>query len=236
MATQLTESKRNIVVLGKTGAGKSSVANNILCDTTFDVADTTKSVTRNAAMSQAVLKRPDMGTEYNLKVIDTIGLFDSELTNEEVMKDIKTFFKTKVPEGVNLILFVFQVGRLTPEERKTFKYIMDNFKGRDISDISALVITHCEDKNPTARERIVTEFNTHEHTKDIAEFMKKGMICVGFPKLQDVDEDFQEIYKRKAKKDTDQLHQLVVKSSDIRLKKEFLDEMFWRKVKDCTIL
>lgn len=226
--------KRNVVVLGKTGAGKSSVANNIIRDATFKVDDSTKSVTRTAAMSQALIKYP--GVEYDLKVIDTIGFFDSELSNKEVMEDVKTFFKSKVPEGVHLILFVFQVGRLTPEERKTFKYIMDNFKGKDISDISALVITHCEDKNAKARERIVSEFTSHEHTRDIATFMKKGMVCVGFPKIEDVDEDLQDAYKKKAKKDSDALHELVTKSEEIRLKEEFINNMFWKKIRDCTIL
>ena len=40
--------KRTVVVLGKTGAGKSSVANNLGGRSVFEVADTPQAVTRKA--------------------------------------------------------------------------------------------------------------------------------------------------------------------------------------------
>lgn len=55
---------------------------------------------------------------------------------------------------------------------------MEGFKGKDISDISALVITLCEHDDAREREEIISCFTER---KDIGKFMKKGILCVGFP-------------------------------------------------------
>lgn len=224
--------KRNVVVLGKTGCGKSSVANNIAGGDVFEVSDSVAGVTRKTEMTETLLSYGPT-EEYTLRLIDTVGLFDHELKAKEIFKDVKDFFKTKVPEGIHLILFVFKDGRFTPEERKTFKYIMENFKGREVSDISALVLTHCENKSQAAREKCVSDFTKHELTRDIAKFMGKGLFCVGFPQLDTVEDDLREIYERKAMKDVEKLHKLITDSDDLRLSKKFLEDSFWKK---CTIL
>lgn len=198
MAATVAKRKCNILLLGKSGAGKSSVARQIIGNEYFDA----KSV-------------PQISTiEYNLKVIDTVGLFDV-MVSKQAIEEVKAFWKSRECEGVHLIIFVFRCGRFTPEEVATFRHIRDSFKGQDISDISALVITHCEDKSAKARERIVSDL-----TEDMVKFMKKGVVCVGFPHLNDLDEDLMEVYKRKAQKDVEQLHMLIKESNDVRLQKQ----------------
>lgn len=218
MVTTVIRRKRNILLLGKTGAGKSNVANHIVLNTCFRVSDSVLAVTSKTLMTYSVLRLPNI--EYELRVIDTPGFFHGKLTNREVIQDIKTFLKRNVPEGVHLILFVLQYGRLLPDERTTFSYIMDGFKDQDVSNISALVITCCEDKSAWTREGIIREMTTHQMTKDIAKFMKKGVVCVGFPPLDEVDEELKEFYRRKAQKDTEQLHALIKESNDIRLQRQ----------------
>jgi sulfatase maturation enzyme AslB (radical SAM superfamily) len=63
-------------------------------------------------------------------------------------------------------LFVFKLRRLTVEEKKTFKYIIENFE-RLIADISALVITNCDDKNDEAIQTIIKDFTDREGSKSI---------------------------------------------------------------------
>lgn len=218
MVTTVIKKERNILLLGKCGAGKSSVANHIIGDEHFEVTDSMLAVTSKTQMARAVLILPTV--KYNLHVIDTPGFFDSMRTSREVIQEIKTFFKSNISEGVHLILFVLRCGRFTPEDSTTFCYIMDGFKGQDIYSISALVITCCEDKNARERERIISEFTTHQMTKDIAKFMKKGIVCVGFPRLDEVDEELREVYRRKAQKDTEQLHALIKESNNIRLQRQ----------------
>lgn len=237
MATvQLVKIKRNVVVLGPAGVGKSSIAN-IIIDRKdeFNVHDFhTERVTRDVEMATCtrVVHDPTLGVEceFEIKVIDTVGLFDDKLSNKDVMEDIKRFIKIQMPEGVHLILFVFRHRRFTLEVRDTFKRITDKLKGRNISDVSALVFTGCEQLSDEGREEFVSDFTKHKHTRDVANFMKKGVFCVGFPKL---DNELQELYRPGVQKDSERLRQLVSESKDIRLEEPFQDDAFWKR---CTIL
>ena len=75
MATAVSQQRRNIIVLGKTGAGKSTVANQILGTNHFEVSTSTQSVTRRVRNGEARLTVD--GVDYNIKIIDTVGLFDT---------------------------------------------------------------------------------------------------------------------------------------------------------------
>lgn len=210
MATTVTEIKRNILLLGRTGVGKSSVVNHIIGRKLFLVGDSTTNVTSTTRMAQAVLSLPTIKCNLHLQVIDTAGFYYNELTDPKVIQDFETFLKSNVPEGVHLILHCVKFGRLMPDFT-TFSY-----KGQDISDISALVITHCETFSAEQREMIISELTTHQTTKDIVEFMKKGVVCVGFPSLDEVDDRIRELYRQSAQKDTEKLRALIEESNNIR--------------------
>ena len=233
MATAILQQRRNIVVLGKTGAGKSTVANQILGTDIFEVSTSIQSVTRRIKNGEAKLTVDDV--DYNIKIIDTVGLFDTgAITNNEIIRVIKTHFQQQVPEGVNLVLFVFKEGRFTKEEKETFDYIIAKFS-KEISDISALVITNCELKSETAREKIIAEFRENVTTKPIAEFVKKGIFTVGFPNIEEIDdEDFKPKIQERIKKDKEVLQTFVRSCEDEpRLSQDLFSEGFWEK---CTIL
>jgi len=206
--------RRNIVVLGKTGAGKSTVANHIVGQELFQVSDSAASVTMTTNHAEKVFRESD-SVEYNIKVIDTVGVFDHKMTNSAVIKDIKKYFRDKVPEGLSLIIFVFKQGRFTPEERAAFYFIISNFK-EHISQISALIITNCEQKDQTHRKRIVEEFQTHEQTREIARFMKKGVHCVGFPQMDEIDEEMKPLLERNIQKDDELLRSLAYSCGEMR--------------------
>lgn len=225
--------RRNIVVLGKTGAGKSTVANHVAGQNLFEVSDSPASVTMRTNHEEIIF-RGSHGVEYNFKVIDTVGVFDHKKTNAAVIKDIKKYFRDKVQEGLSLILFVFKQGRFTPEEKAAFDFIIGHFK-EHISQISALVITNCEQKSPAHRQRIVEEFRTHEQTKEIAQFMKKGIFCVGFPQIDEIDEEMRPSLEKRIKKDDEILHDLVYGCGEMRLTKELFEPTIWEKMTTCPI-
>ena len=108
--------ERCIVVLGKTGAGKSTVANMLVgCDpmspesTRFIVSEKIlASVTRDVTSAKSEFWRNN--TKYVVTVIDTVGLFDNKAAgNDDVIEKIEEYFKNHII-GVNLILFVFKKG------------------------------------------------------------------------------------------------------------------------------
>lgn len=223
--------RRNVVVLGKCGAGKSTVANNIVGHDVFTVGSSLGSVTEKPSHTEVIATGKD-GTQYNFKVIDTVGLFDMQKTNKATINSVKSYFKKRVPEGVNLVLFVFKHGRFTPEEKETFDYIIKNFR-KEISGISALVVTSCEDLDEEGREKVKKEFSSNASTTDLASFMGKGIFTVGFPDLKNVKEKYREDYKADAEQDAEVLRELVYECSELRLSQEMFQESFWSK---CTIL
>ena len=234
MAEMRAVENRNVVVLGKTGAGKSTVANKISGLERFEVKNVASSVTADVTAVSCTLDDEDARVRYNFKIIDTIGVFDTKYKNDDVMATIKKFFQTEAPEGVNLVLFVFRKGRFTEEEKNTFDFIIKNLR-RQISDHSALVITSCEDLNETGRQEFLQSFITSE-AKDVANFMKKGICMVGFPDVsnmkprvrQALEEDMQDEIKR--------LREIVKKADKKCLGKEMFELTFWERLKQCVIL
>ena len=99
---------RNVVVMGKTGAGKSAVANKVLGLQKCTVKNIASSVTSDVDALCSSFYDQSSRTRYNFKVIDSVGVFDTKLKNYAVMTKIKNFFQNDSPEGINLVLFVFR--------------------------------------------------------------------------------------------------------------------------------
>ncbi|XP_056299249.1 GTPase IMAP family member 7-like [Pseudoliparis swirei] len=115
---------RRIVILGKTGVGKSSLANTIFGEGLFEVGDTVNSETRTC---QAETKPVNGG---NITLIDTPGFFDTHRSEEE-MKSAILRCVTEFAPGPHVFLIVLRVERFTPQEQdviaKMHQYFSDEF-------------------------------------------------------------------------------------------------------------
>lgn len=234
--------RRNVVVVGKTGAGKSTVANKILEGRTnteerFTVSHRVLASVTDAIKAESSLLKTRDDVEYIVQVVDTIGLFDNKpgSNNFTIMKDVKTFFRKRIPEGLNLILFVFKQGRWTDEEQKTFDLFTTNFVGTEISSISGLVVTGCDGFTSEKKESLKEEFrNSHPN---ISEFMQKGIHTVSFPNLDTLLPEIKAIHVRYQKADQETLRKLVYNSDEMKLSKDIVQEAFWNKIlSNCKIL
>jgi len=97
--TRASDKDYNILVLGPTGAGKSTIINNIFNSTVCTAAATAASVTREVKFLQGrskftILDGGQIKTiDKKVNVIDTIGFCDSVMTGAEVLSLIKNSVK-----------------------------------------------------------------------------------------------------------------------------------------------
>ena len=131
------------------------------------------------------------------------------------VKNLKTYLQITSPTNVNLVLFLCTKNdHFTGEVMKCFDYVMQHVLSPATSDISALVITHCDDLDDEARTTTVDRFKRDPTTQYVANFMKKGIYTVGYRDVTDEDPALVERYEELMEKDTDCLRHLISASSD----------------------
>jgi len=228
--------KRNIVVLGKSGSGKSTIANRIVGAEVFRVARSVDGVTKRPQYEETEYGKD--GFLYKIKVMDTVGLFDPSRDNKAVIREAKDFFRKNTPEGLSLVLFVLREGRFTPEEKETFALLTKNFHKEKVNEISALIVTNCENFDKEEREALKRDLRESAQTKSMCEFMHKGIFTVGFPATKTAKVAAKPIFAESALKDQETLRDLVREcEGKMMLTEELLSDSFWEKVgKLCQIL
>ncbi|XP_076018590.1 GTPase IMAP family member 8-like [Genypterus blacodes] len=132
MAGQSDE--RRIVLLGKSGAGKSSLANTIFGESMFKAKLSSKSVT---SLCQAESKSVN---GKRIKLIDTPGFFDTDMREEELKPEMVKCISECLP-GPHAFLLVLKVETFTQQENEVIKKILQYFS-EEAFKYSAVVFTH----------------------------------------------------------------------------------------------
>jgi energy-coupling factor transporter ATP-binding protein EcfA2 len=214
-AGDLSKPDKTIVLFGKTGVGKSTIARHIFKQDNdrFRNVGAVSSMTRKAEECyddvHLWIDNSNVHVRVRVIILDTSSLHGQKY-------DIFQFISHYDVKEVSTIIFVLKHGRVTKDDCRPFDQIIDSF-GSDILKVCGhLLITCCEGQDEKARENIVKMYESDPMTQKLCQSVKE-IKCVGFPDRDSLQPIMIDLYEEGIKNDEHALHEIVKTSVNLRV-------------------
>ena len=201
---------RNVIILGKTGSGKSTIINKVLGEKCVEAKFSFSGVTKEVKLISRLIQVD--GLKYYVNFMDTVGLCDTKVVakkdNEKIISDIKEALKTKFTGGVHLIIVTIDISRICEDDIDIIKLLDHNFKAM-FWKISVLVFTHRDKINRVTVRKRICDFKDSVKSRLIASTFEDRIYIVAFPPIEDIRDGYKDQLLKEIPIDIDRLRRAI---------------------------